>query len=83
MPETRKLVGKISPEDADAIRSREELLSFYRRTVIILNTEKRMYLLTMLRKMGKDTEKQYYVDPDANLFEVIPEMVDTKPGDAS
>lgn len=73
MPETRKMIMKLSQEDSDAIRNREEILSFYRRTMLLLNTERRLFLQALLRRLGQNPEKQYYVDPDANLFEIIPD----------
>ena len=78
MPETRKLVMKLNDDDASAIRAREEILGFNGRQLALLRTERRLFLKALLSRLGQDPNKQYYVDPDANLFEIIVDPDDEK-----
>ena len=78
MPETRRMIMKLSDADASAIRARKEIINFYEKTLLMLKSEDRVFLLALIRKCGQDPNKQYYIDGDANLFEVIPEVNDKK-----
>ena len=37
----------------------------------MLRSEDRLFLAALLKKLGQDNTKQYYIDADANLFEII------------
>ncbi len=78
MAETRKLIMKLSDDDSAAVRARKEIIVFYEKTVIMLRSEDRMFLGGLLKKLGQDPNKQYYIDADANLFEIIPEGGEVK-----
>lgn len=74
MAETRKFIMKIGGDDASAIRARKDIISFYEKNLILLKNEEKFFFLGLLRKLGQDISKQYYIDADANLFEIIEEQ---------
>ncbi len=71
MPETRRLIMKLSDEDSASIRARKEIINFHEKTLIMLRSEDRLFLAALLKKLGQDNTKQYYIDADANLFEIM------------
>ena len=71
MPETRKMITKLSPEDTNAVRVRSEILEMKDREMTLLKNENKLFLTALLSKLGLDPQKPYYIDPDANLFEII------------
>lgn len=64
----------LTREESDELASRTNLISFYRRTVSLLESEKNLFISHLLTSKGLDPEKQYAIDPETlEINEVSPD----------